>query len=304
MKCFKNGLMHLFELKSIWWIQKDEYWCLATKERVDFSVNIFLKILFSTSTRQVWIRICETWSEKASSSIEKFYGIYDINRSMWSRDRTIARYPPFKVVRKIQVRDSWKLLASVLATKLPEWSWYPLFRPFHSNIEYDRNIINYLAKQIPKKFEIKKVFKSARAIETFKKRHPMENGRIYFDKILHLNCFLFRKTKQTQVKVDKIEFEFPNMSLYEIMAQKMNVTLTEFGPFVATLLKPNDLLSITYWVMSHMTYTNENEWKKRTIVMLFYSDYQNVWRSPIAKSIIETTILLKVKIAKSVKISW
>ena len=133
-----------------------------------------------------------------------------------------------------------------VATNLSEWSLYPCFRTFHSNIEYDRNVIENLAKQIPKKFEIKKVFKSARAIETFKKRHPMENGRLYFDKILHLNCFLFRKTKQTQVKVDKIEFQFPNMSLYEIMAQKMNVTLTEFGPFVATLLKPNDLLSITY----------------------------------------------------------
>jgi len=54
--------------------------------------------------------------------------------------------------------------------------------------------------------------------------------------------------------------------------------------------------------MSHMTYANENEWTNE-FVMLYYSDYQNVWRSPIEKSITETTILLKVKIAKSVKIS-
>ena len=139
-------------------------------------------------------------------------------------------------------------------------SVYPWFRPFQSNIEYDRNVIKNLAEQIPKKFEVKKVFKSARAIDTFKNRHPIENGRIYFDKILHSSCFLFKKTKRTQVKVDKTEFEFPNMSLYEIMAQKMNVTLTEFGPFVASLLKPNDLLSITYWMMSH-TY-DLCEWKR------------------------------------------
>lgn len=173
--------------------------------------------------------------------------------------------------RFIQVRDSatvWlvfrKYVQSFSVRPLSDRFFqvaYPWFRPFHSNIEYDRNAIQNLAKQIPKKFEVKKAFKSARAIQIFKNRHPMENGRIYFDKILHLNCFLFKKTTRTQVKIDKIEFEFPNMSLYEIMAQKMNVTLTEFGPFVATLLKPNDLLSITYWWVIHMTNTNENEWK-------------------------------------------
>ena len=115
--------------------------------------------------------------------------------------------------------------------------WYrfmdPLFRPFSSNIEYDIGVVRHLAELIPKKFEVKNVFNTKKGIETFKNRHPMENGRIYFDKILHGNCFLFKKTTRSQSKVEKIEFQFPKMSLLEIMAQKMNVTKTEFGSFVA-----------------------------------------------------------------------
>ena len=106
MKCFKNGLMHLFGLKSIKWIQNVEYWWRITKEMVDFSVNIFSKNLSSTSIRQIWCCIRETKSEKASSSIENFYGINDINWSTWYRDRTITRYQSFKVDRFIQVWDS------------------------------------------------------------------------------------------------------------------------------------------------------------------------------------------------------
>ena len=95
----------------------------------------------------------------------------------------------------------------------------------------------------------------------------MENGRIYFDKILHKNCCLFKKTKRTQTKVENFEkipeILFPNMSLLEIMAQTMNVTKTEFGSFVAILLKPNDLLSITYWwiITDESLNVNETEWK-------------------------------------------